>query len=108
LYAERGFDSIDSHPESQQGEVMKTSAILKSVTFSLVLGGSVLLLGGCAGGGLGADPLAPPGATGFENAQREWRYAAFDWSQAIDDFDRDVTMNRPSSKLTRWNVRQGD
>jgi hypothetical protein len=108
LYVQRGSDSIDSHLESQQGEVMKTSSILKSVTLSLALGSSVLLLGGCAGGSLGADPLGPPGVSGFENAQREWRYAAYDWSQAIDDIDRDVTMTRPSSKLTHWNVRQSD
>ena len=78
------------------------------VTLGLVLGGSVLTLGGCAGGNLGQDPLGPPGVSGKENAQREWRYAAYDWSQAIDDFDRDIVMSRPSSKLTHYNVRQGD
>ena len=87
---------------------MKTSSILKSVTLCVALGASVLMLGGCAGGSLGADPLGAPGVSGIENAQREWRYAAYDWSQAIDDFDRDVVMTRPSSKLTHYNVLQGD
>jgi hypothetical protein len=86
---------------------MRTSPIVKSLVVTLLLGASALFLGGCAHG-VGWDPLAPPAVSGFENAQREGRYAAFDWSQAIDDFDRDVVMSRPSSKLTHWNVRQGD
>ena len=87
---------------------MKTSAILKSLCVALVLGGSAFFMGGCAHDGLGTDLLAPPAYSGKENAQRIWRYAAYDWSQVIDDFDKDVTMTRPSSRLFAWNVRQSD
>ena len=86
---------------------MKTSAFIRSLSLSVALGGSIFMLGGCSGGFV-FDPLAPPAVSGIENAQRESRYAAYDWSQAVDDFDRDVVMTRPSSKLTHWNVRQGD
>ena len=54
------------------------------------------------------DLLAPPAYTTGENAQREFRYAAYDWSQAIEDIDKDVLMTRPSSRLTNWNVRESD
>ena len=41
-------------------------------------------------------------------AQRIGRYIAYDFSQAIDDFDKDVLMTRPSSRLTLWDVSQSD
>ena len=64
--------------------------------------------GGCAKTGLEHDFLAPPGYTSSENAQRIGRYIAYDFSQAIDDFDKDVLMTRPSSRLTLWDVSQSD
>ena len=87
---------------------MKNSATLKSLAAALVLGGSSLFIGGCANDGLRPDLLAPPAYTTGENAQREFRYAAYDWSQAIEDIDKDVLMTRPSSRLTNWNVRESD
>ena len=43
-----------------------------------------------------------------ENAQRILRYADYDRAQIIDDFDRNVTMSRPTGYLTPWNVRSSD
>ena len=87
---------------------MKTSTALKSLAAALLMAGSTLFAGGCAQSGLGWDPLAPPAYSSSENSQRIWRYAAFDWSQAIEDFDRNVTMSRPGSRFTVWNVSHSD
>jgi hypothetical protein len=87
---------------------MKTSSALKSLAMAAVVAGSALFSTGCAKTGLEYDFLAPPAYSSAENMQREFRYAQYDWSQAIDDFDRDVTMSRPSSELTKWHVRQSD
>jgi hypothetical protein len=87
---------------------MKTSTVLKTLTVALTLGGASLFSGGCAKTGLENDYFAPPAYSSAENVQREFRYANYDWSQAIDDFDRNVTMSRPASTLTRWHVSSSD
>ena len=87
---------------------MKTSSVLKSLAMAAVVAGSSLFSTGCAKTGLENDFFAPPAYSSAENLQREFRYANYDWSQAIDDFDRVVTMSRPSSDLTRWHVGQSD
>jgi hypothetical protein len=92
----------------QEGEVMKTSSVLKTLAVAVVLGGGSLLTTGCAKTGLENDYFAPPAYSSAENVQREIRYGNYDWSQAIDDFDRHVTLSRPSSTLTRWHIAQSD
>ena len=92
----------------QEGEVMKTSSVFKSFAMAVVVAGSALFSTGCAKTGLENDFFAPPAYSSGENIQRQIRYAQFDWSQAIEDFDRNITMSRPSSELTLWHVRQTD
>ena len=87
---------------------MKTSTTLKSLLVVALIGGASLFTTGCAKTGLENDYFAPPAYSSVENYQRERRYADYDWSQAIDDFDHVVTMSRPSSELTKWHVRQSD
>ena len=87
---------------------MKTSSAFKTLALLVFVGGASLFTGGCAKTGLEHDFLAPPGYTSSENAQRIGRYIAYDFSQAIDDFDKDVLMTRPSSRLTLWDVSQSD
>ena len=89
---------------------MKTGFVLKTLAGGLMLGGAALLSGGChsSQSGLGYDFLAPPAYSSGENAQRQLRYAAYDWSQAIEDFDKQVVMTRPGSHLTGWNIVHSD
>ena len=86
---------------------MKTSTILKSLAATLMLGASSVFVGGCAEGGLAWDPLRP-GLYQHRKRPAQWRYAAFDWANAIEDFDRDVIMIRPASHMTIWNVTHSD
>jgi hypothetical protein len=82
---------------------------LKSLGIMAMLGAAALLTQGCQQqGGLQTDLLGPPAYTSGENASRELRYAAYDWQQAIDDFDKNVTMTRPGSTMTTWNVSHSD
>ena len=85
---------------------MKASSFIKSAVFVAAMG--ALSLTGCSRSGLEVDPLAPPAYTSTENAQRQQRYIAYDWSQVIEDFDKNVTMNRPASEMTIWHVRTSD
>ena len=85
---------------------MKTSAVIKSLAVALVLGGSSLVLGGCSNGV--PDLLAPPAYSSAENSQRIWRYADYDRAQMIEDFDFNVTMTRPHSYGTVWNLAHHD
>jgi hypothetical protein len=87
---------------------MKTSSVLKTLAVALLLGGGSLFTTGCSHSGLEYDFLAPPAYSSSENSARIWRYAAFDWNQAIEDFDRDVTMTRPGSRMTMWDIRHSD
>jgi hypothetical protein len=88
---------------------MKTSAIGKSLAMMALLGAAALFSTGCSSEhGLHNDLLGPPGYSAGENAQREFRYAAFDFQEAVDDFDQNVTMSRPGSMLTRWNILRSD
>ena len=87
---------------------MKTSAICKSLAVMALLGPVALLSTGCSHGGLHSGLLDPPAYTAGENMHREWRYAGFDWQQAIDDFDKNVTMTRPGSMMTEWNISRSD
>jgi hypothetical protein len=68
----------------------------------------VVVASGCSNSGLHTDVLGPPGYTASENATRQLRYAGFDFEQAIDDFDKNVTMTRPGSMLTTWNISRND
>ena len=85
---------------------MTTSRVIKSLALALLLGGSSIGIGGCATGM--PDLLAPPGYTSSENAQRIWRYADYDRSQAVDDFDRQITMTRPHSFTNPWALSHHD
>lgn len=87
---------------------MKASSFIKSAFLSAVVIVGALGSTGCSRSGLEIDPLAPPAYTSTENAQRQQRYIAYEWSQMIEDFDKNVSMFRPSSELTRWHVRQSD
>jgi hypothetical protein len=89
---------------------MKTSSVLKSLAVAIILSGSAIFTTGCSHntGGTDFDLLAPPAYTSNENFHRQLRYAAYDWQQAIDDFDREVVMTRPASRLSRWDIRQSD
>ena len=88
---------------------MKTSSIFKSFALAFVLGSASLFSGGCShSSGLEYDFLAPPAYSSSENSQRSLRNAANDWSQAIEDFDRNVTMSRPAGTLTPWHVSSSD
>lgn len=87
---------------------MKTSALFKSLAATIVLGSAALFTAGCSHSGLEYDFLAPPAYSSSENSQRALRNAAFDWSQAIEDFDRNVTMSRPATTLTEWHVSSSD
>ena len=74
-------------------------------------GAAAMLSQGCqqsSSSGLQADLLGPPAYSSGENASRELRYAAYDWQQAIDDFDQNVTMSRPGSFMSTWNVSHSD
>jgi hypothetical protein len=86
---------------------MKTSTLKFLVTTAVLFGGS-LAMTGCAKSGLEWDPLSTPAYSASENFHRQTRVAAYNWQQAIDDFDRDVVMSRPASTLTKWHVRQSD
>ena len=98
----------DITPDSQQeGQYMKTTTGLKAFAAAILLGVPALLMIGC-NDPLAWDPLAPPDVSSRENAQRQLRYAGQDQAQLIDDFDRNVTMSRPSGYLTPWNVRTSD
>jgi hypothetical protein len=80
-----------------------------SLVGALAVGAAALCSTGCQShSGLEYDFLAPPAYSSGENAQRTLRYMAYDWSQAIDDFDRQVVMTRPGSQLTGWNVVRSD
>jgi hypothetical protein len=93
----------------QEGEVMKIAFGLKALAGGVILGGAALCSGGCQShSGLEYDFLAPPAYSSGENFQRQLRYAAYDWSQAIEDFDKQVVMTRPGSHLTGWNIVHGD
>jgi len=85
-----------------------TSSILKSFAVAIVLGSASLFNGGCSHSGLEYDFLAPPAYTSTENNQRVIRNMANDWSQAIEDFDRNVTMTRPAGTLTEWHISSSD
>ncbi len=87
---------------------MKTSSILKSFTLAIALGSASLFSGGCSHSGLEYDFLAPPAYSSTENNQRVLRNAANDWSQAVEDFDRTVTMTRPAGTLTSWHISSSD
>ena len=87
---------------------MNISTTLKSLVATAVIGAASLFSTGCIKTGLENDYFAPPAYSSIENYQRERRYADYDWSQAIDDFDHDVTMSRPASELTKWHVRTSD
>jgi hypothetical protein len=88
---------------------MKTSAICKSLAVMALLGSAALFSTGCSHEhGLHNDIFGPPGYTSGENAQRQLRYAAFDFQEAIDDFDKNVTMSRPGSMMTEWNILRSD
>ena len=87
---------------------MKTSALFKSLAAAIVLGSAALFTTGCSHSGLEYDFLAPPAYSSSENSQRTLRNAAFDWSQAIEDFDRNVVMSRPATTLTEWHVSSSD
>ncbi len=87
---------------------MKTSSIFKSFALAFGLGSASLFSGGCSHSGLEYDFLAPPAYSSSENTQRGLRNAAYDWSQAIEDFDRHVTMTRPTGTLTSWHVFNSD
>jgi len=79
---------------------------MKSLALALLLAGSAFIFGGCATGA--PDLLAPPAYSSTENAQRIWRYADYDRSQLIEDFDRNVSMTRPHSMMTFWNLAHHD
>jgi hypothetical protein len=81
---------------------------LKSLGIMTMLGAVSLLSQGCQQSGLQPDLLGPPAYSSGENASRELRYAAYDWQEAIDDFDKNVTMTRPGSFMTTWNVSHSD
>ena len=93
---------------------MIRSVNLKSLGIMAMLGAAALLTQGCQEhsdsqqSGLQQDLLGPPAYTGCENASRQLRYAGYDWQQAIDDFDKNVTMTRPGSTMTMWNIQHSD
>ena len=88
---------------------MKIAFGLKTLAGGLILGGCALCGAGChSNSGLGYDFLAPPAYSSGENFHRQLRYAAYDWSQAIDDFDRQVVMTRPGSAMSTWNIVRSD
>ena len=87
---------------------MKTSSIFKSFAVVVLLGSASLFSVGCSHSGLEYDFLAPPAYSSSENTQRNLRNMANDWSQAIEDFDRDVTMSRPTGTMTTWHVSNSD
>jgi hypothetical protein len=88
--------------------LMKNSSVVKSLAVAVLLGGASLFSTGCAKTGLEYDFLAPPGYSMGENFQRQGRNAQIDQNQLIEDFDKDVTMSRPASELTKWHVRTTD
>ena len=74
----------------------------KSLLFAATLASFALTFGGCT------DWLAPPAYSSSENSQRIWRYMDYDRAQLIEDFDRDVTMTRPHSSMTMWDLAHHD
>jgi hypothetical protein len=94
----------------QEGRIMIRFVTLKSLGIMTMLGAASLLSQGCqqSSSGLQADLLGPPAYSSAENASRQLRYAAYDWQQAIDDFDKNVTMTRPGSFMSTWNVSHSD
>ena len=83
-------------------------SVLKTLAVAVLLGGTSLFTTGCSHSGLEYDFLAPPAYSSSENFHRQLRYAAFDWNQAIDDFDKDVVMTRPGSHMSEWNIVRSD
>jgi hypothetical protein len=88
---------------------MSAAAVLKCLAVAALLGGSALFTTGCTHtDSLADDFLAPPAYSAGENFHRQLRYAAYDWHQAIDDFDKQVVMTRPGSMLTHWSIVHSD
>jgi hypothetical protein len=90
---------------------MSRFVTLKSLGIMTMLGVASLLCQGCqqsSSSGLQQDLLGPPAYSSSENNSRELRYAAYDWQEAIDDFDKNVTMSRPGSFMSTWNVSRSD
>jgi hypothetical protein len=88
---------------------MKTPAVLKTSAAAVLFAGLALLAAGCAQPANSFnDTDWVPGYDFAANGQRVGRYMHDDAEQFMDDVDRDLFMNRPSSKLTWWNVTQLD
>jgi hypothetical protein len=88
--------------------ITSVTAVVRSLAIAALIGGAAMLAGGCSHSGMEDGFLAPPAYSAGENMHRQWRYAGYDWQQAIDDFDTQVTMTRPGSNMTHWNLSHSD
>jgi len=87
---------------------MKSFAWVKALSLAVVVGGSALLIAGCAQENQITDNDWVPGYTSQENGDRILRDTHYNIEEMWDDIDSQVLMDRPTSHLTWWSVTQSN
>ncbi len=65
---------------------------------------TLALIGVLAAGLMTTGCFGTPGYSASERNDMIFRDYNYEGGQVVDDFDHDVLMSRPASRLTSWNV----